>query len=198
MIFRIGLVTPAAQVPLVFDAAEAKRHLVVEHDEDDVLIENYIRAAQGMVEDFTAQVLTVRQLRWTAAGFPRLPEPVRLWRTPVTGIDAISYAGPDGAQVALAAGEWRWEDADSDVVMPPLSGDWPAAHAAAGPSAVRVTFTAGYEPGLAPSPLVEAVRLTLGHFYFNRGDGPPAGSGQGGELPAGALFLARPYRAVTI
>lgn len=190
--YQIRTVTPLAQVPLVFDVAEAKRHLNVDHGDDDALIEGFVRSAQAAVEKFTGQVLTARTLRWSAAAWPALPAPIRLWREPVTAIVAVEHVGADGAMVVLDEAAWRWSEADGDALLPAIGSDWPSLAHGLGAAAVRVTFAAGYEDGLCPPDLSAAVKLTVGWMYANReGGGEEA-------MPPGAIGLCRPYRRMVL
>lgn len=191
--FRIDTVTPIADVGLVVGVDEMKEHLGVDHGEDDGLIAAYLAAAQEAVEKFTGQVLTQRVLRWSAERFPCLPEPVRLYRSPVTAIVAVRYADSAGATQVLDAADWRWSEAAGDTLLPDLAGDWPPFVPGAGAAAVQVEFEAGYEDGLAPPALSQAVKLTAASYYLDR-------EGRVGrdELPPAAQFLCRPYRSVLI
>ncbi len=191
--FKVDTVTPLADVGLVVGVEEMKKHLGVDHAEDDGLIAVFLAAAQEAVEKFTGQVLTPRVLRWSAERFPCLPEPVRLYRSPVTAIVAVRYADSGGVMQSLDAADWRWSEAAGDTLLPALAGDWPAFVPGAGAAAVQVDFEAGYEDGLAPPALSQAVKLTAASYYLDR-----EGGGGGGELPPAAQFLCRPYRSVMI
>jgi uncharacterized phiE125 gp8 family phage protein len=195
VIFDIRTVTPTAEIPLAVSLAQAKAHLRVEGDEDDELITDYLRAAQGAVERHTGQVLSPRVLRWTAAGFPRLPAPVRLWRTPVTGIVSVKYLDRDGTLTTIDADAWRWDETMGDALLPALAAEWPSdVSTEAGMGAVRVEFEAGYEDGLVEPDLLAAVKLTVASMYLDREGGGVLKDG----LSPGAMRFCGPHRLVLI
>lgn len=189
MRFSLNTVTPPADVPLVFTEEEAKIHLKVDHDEDDALLMGMIRSAQATVERYCGQVLTRRQMRWSAARFPALPAPLLLCCLPVREIVSVEHMDAEGGLVTLPPEAWRWSEAAGDEVYPAIRGDWPAIDLALGAGAARVTFVAGYDEGLCPADLSAAVKLTLGCWYRAREAG-----GEAGEMPKGATMLASPYR----
>jgi hypothetical protein len=50
---------------MLIDLADAKRHLVVIHDQDDELIADYVNAAQDYIEQYLG-----RSVPWTDGGVP--------------------------------------------------------------------------------------------------------------------------------
>jgi uncharacterized phiE125 gp8 family phage protein len=169
--------------------AAAKAHLRADGADEDQEIEAQLRAATGHVERFTSHVLSPRAMEMVLDGFPELPELISIPREPVTAISSIVYADPaTGADTAMEAGTWRWADTDADVVRPAFGAGWPRAAAETG--SVRVRFSAGYEEGLAPPDLLEAVKRALVWLYDTRG--------AEAELPQGVRDLCAPFRRMLI
>lgn len=191
MKFTIRTVTPQDDIPAVLSLALAKAHLRVEHDAEDAPIAAYVSAAQDAVERHCSRFLTAREAEISYSAFPGSCEGYAfdLPRDPVTAITAIAYTDSDGVAAELEEADWRWSEAAPNLVRPAYDTSWPSAYAEAG--AVRVTFDAGYEDGLCPPSLVQAVKLLLTHLYDNRG-------AMAGELPAGVVSLCRPYRRVAL
>lgn len=193
--YRVRTVTSLAEIPLPFGLEEAKAHLRVDGTDEDGAIEASLRAAADHVERFTGQVLTARVMELALDGFPEPPETISVPREPVTGIVSIAYSDPStGAEIAMAPGDWRWADTDADAVRPPFGAAFPRAAAEGG--SVRIRFNAGYEEGLAPPALLQAVKLMLGHLYLNR-EAAVAG-GAATELPLGVQALCAPFRRFLI
>ena len=162
MRYSIRTVTPAASPPL--STADAKKHLEVQHSDDDALIAAQVAAAVDAVERFTGQVLADCVMEMVLPGFPVFPEMLSIPREPVTEILSLLYTDSDGEEAEVT--DFRWSESSPDVVMPAFRSAWPSA--ADEPGSVRLRFRAGYGPGLAPSSLIEAAKLLLGHFYANR------------------------------
>lgn len=66
--------TPATEEPV--SLSEAKAHLVVIHDADDVLIGAFITAARESVERTTGYALAEASYEWTPVGEGRTPLPI--------------------------------------------------------------------------------------------------------------------------
>lgn len=66
--------TPATEEPVSLD--EAKAHLVVLHNADDLLIAGFISAAREVVERQTSYALAVAGYEWSPVGDTRAPLPI--------------------------------------------------------------------------------------------------------------------------
>lgn len=195
MRYSIRTVTPATAPLLSLD--EAKKHLEVDFDRDDALIEAFVAAAQDHVERHTSRILTPRELEFSCSGFPcgiGRNGAFLIPRDPITAVSAIAYTDTTGATIELAEADWRWSESAPDQVLAAFNGSWPAAAAEAG--SVRITFEAGYEAGLCPPALAQAVRLLVGTFYSQR-EGVVSGVSVA-ELPGGVAALCAPYRRISI
>jgi len=56
---------------MIIELADARRHLVVIHSQDDELITDYVKAAQDYIEQYIG-----RSIPWTDGGDPPVPVPV--------------------------------------------------------------------------------------------------------------------------
>lgn len=192
MRYSIRTVTPAAQPLLSLE--QAKQHLRVDFDDDDTLIAAYAAAAQDLVERYTSQILMPRTLEIAFVSFPCPGGAIVIPRDPITEISAIAYTGTDGATVALDEADWRWSESAPDQVLAAVNTSWPSAAREAG--SLRVTFVAGYEEGLCPPMLIEAVRRQTAFLYGNRGDVAEPDGADG--LAPGVKALCAPFRRVLL
>lgn len=184
------LTAPASRL---VELSTAKAHLVVEHDDDDVLIGGFIAAFESHVDGsggVLGRALVEQSWALDLPGFPcrrllRLPLP------PLISVESVGYFEPSGAAALLAEESYR--------VLPGESGGLELVEGAAWPStacrtrAVTVSFTAGYGPDVAdvPQRLVQACLLTIGHWYRNR---EAMAEDAGTELPLGVRMLLAPLK----
>ncbi|QIB36313.1 head-tail connector protein [Ancylobacter pratisalsi] len=185
----ILLTGPAAE-PLTL--AEAKTYLRVDHDGEDAMIGSMITAARATVEALTRRVLIDQSWRivrdaWPASGL--IPVPVNPLKA-ITGAHVIDAAGAE-IEVPLAAlisdtarlpGLIRVERCAVPEPGRVLAG-----------IAIDVVAGHGADADHVPSPLVEAVRVVLAHFYEHR-DEPGAGA----AFPARLDALVAPFRVTRL
>jgi uncharacterized phiE125 gp8 family phage protein len=172
--------------------AEAKLYLRVDHDSEDVLIGSMITAARATVEALTRRVLIDQRWRivrdaWPASGLIALPvNPLR----EITSAHVLDAAGGETPVplVALTADVARLPGlirvARGGVPLPgrPIAG-----------IAIDVIAGHGEEADHVPSPLIEAVRVVLAHFYEHRDV-----AGAGAAFPARLDALVAPFRVTRL
>lgn len=150
--------------------AAAKKHLRVDADDEDTLIEGIISDARAWVEDYTGQILVQRTVVEAIDAFDGR---IRAW--PITSIDSVSYRDADGVSTALAAETYTLFNARRPARMvrtPSLV--WPTL--GAGPGPVVMTMTAGYaDPADIPRGLIRAMMFLIGGYYADRETGGLAG-----------------------
>lgn len=180
--FRPILTVPPAELPVNGDLC--KKHAVVDHDDDDQLVEGYIQASCGLLDGFGGHLgRCIVNQTWQVeqAGFAReflLPVPdvsnVSVAYTDVAG-EAATVAEADYAIRPVALGTLiRFK---SGFVSPAVEAD----------TTVELAFTAGYGAATdVPWGLKVAIMQLVTHLHDNR-------SGETG-LPQSVLDLTAPYR----
>lgn len=162
----LQLVTPPTQLPV--SLVEAKRHIRLEADDDDVLTYDLIDAATSHMDargDLGRAMITQTWAQWFTAS----PGSPRLLIGPFQAVTAIDYYDSDGVlQSADIANFETRLDGDFVTIQPKRGQSWPAADVRG--DAIRVTYTAGY--GDSPSDVPRGVRHALlmfaAHLYENR------------------------------
>lgn len=157
--------TAPAEEPITLD--EAKNHLRVDVNDDDVLIGGLLVAARKFVEDATGRAFITRSFSCTLDAFPSRGI-INLPRTRVTAVTLVQYTDENGAtqlvDPAVYAVDLKTEPARIYVKFGQV---WPAMIPQ--PSAVKVSFTAGEANAAAVDKRdVAAIKLVLGHLYENR------------------------------
>ena len=178
---------------LVVTLDEIKQHLIVDHDDDDVLITRYVLAALAHAEAYCDRSFRVRRHQVIGDGWPC--DGMLLQYGPVRRIDEVTYYDTDGAQQTLDASLWR--------ILPTRHGHRLVFYSTppsveCRPDAVSINYLAGYGalPGASPDsqglpytlPIVlggddgarldvnarlpdnvkHAVYMLVGHWYENR------------------------------
>lgn len=162
--------TPTLASPV--DLRDAKDHMRVLHDDEDLLIQRYVLAAAREVEAYCEIALTRQTISLTV-----LPDYGTV-ALPVGPLAPDANVTADGAALVNGVTADRWP-----VLMLP---DWMN-----GP--VRVTYEAGFGDTSAsvPDDLQLAVMEQAAFAYDNRGDA----EAKPGLVPAAARICAR-YRGV--
>lgn len=155
--------------------ADAKDHLRVMHDDDDLLIQRYIDAAAREIEAYCEIALTRQTISLTV-----LAEGGDIIPLPIGPLAPDAEVTVDGAPLVNGITLGRWP-----VLMLP---DWMT-----GP--VAVTYTAGFgsTADSIPDDLQLAIMEQAAFAYDNRGDA----EAKPGLVPAAARICAR-YRRVRV
>lgn len=148
--------------------AEAKAHLRVTHDDEDLQIRAMISTAREACEDRLQRSLITGGWRLTLPAF--LPA-IRLLKGPIQAVIAITYRDPDAVVQTLDASAYQFGKLNGmDVVMPAPGRAWPATMSGA-LDAVSVEYRAGYGDGAADVPFsIRAwILLAIGDLFERRG-----------------------------
>lgn len=184
------VVVTAATEPLV-DVYEFKTHARIDYDDDDVLIETLLKAAEQHVEAALGRAIQTQTRRAHYSG----------WETPlviptpqVASVTSVIYLDSDRAEQTVAAADY----CTSNLALPwcqaeiiPASS-WPASISDDDANPVRVLYVAGYGAiADVPEPIRQVVKLMAAHLYENR----EASSAQApSAIPLGFRYLIEPYR----
>ena len=185
----ILLAGPAAE-PL--NLTEAKAYLRVDHEAEDALIASMITAARATVEALTRRVLIDQGWRivrdaWPASGLIAAPV------NPLRAIVAAHVIDAAGAEVEVPLAALTLDAARLPGLIRVERGAVPAPGRALAGIAIDVTAGHGADADHVPSPLIEAVRVVLAHFYEHR-DVP----GPGAAFPARLDALVAPFRVTRL
>ena len=174
----LRLIEARADEPVT--VAEAKAHLRVEHDDDDTYIAGLIKAARAMVERETNRTLIVGTYELTLDSFydPRVCRPsgeISLQRGPILNVESVKYDDPDGDEQTLDAARYYVDAVSEPGWIVPTREGWEST--LDGINAVRIRFTAGYEPttdsppdpaGNVPDDAMHAIKMLVSLWYENR------------------------------
>lgn len=145
---------------------EAKRHLTIDHNNDDTLIKNSLIPAVRQA----AELRTHRQFQtasWTLTldCFPKGSEGLRLPLGQFQSLDSITHYDSDltSTSMTLATEVYEFGSTDYPVITPVTSWDSTARK-------VVVVFTCGYGDAVSDVPelLRQGMLILLAHYYEQR------------------------------
>ena len=203
----IQLVTPPTEEPV--SLLEAKLHLRVEFDEDDMLIASLITAARQAAETLTGRQLTTARWRQVLDCFPgpslmgvpagqafTLPgHAILLAKAPVQSGVSINYLDMGSVNQTMPALTYTVDVACEPARITPVFGQiWPICLPQIG--AVSVTFDAGYGTAAqVPEGIKSWIKLRVGSLYAHREEVAALSRGRIESLPF-IDGLLDPYKVV--
>jgi uncharacterized phiE125 gp8 family phage protein len=161
---------------------EAKTYLRIMGADEDALVARLVRIAAELCEQFTGQLLLVREVVERANG--RGSGWRRLGRAPVRSITGVEAIGQDGEPATLAA----------DAYAIDIDGNGDGWVRADGGGVLRVQYQAGLAADWdsVPEPLRHGAIRMAAHLYAHRDAARAEGP------PAAVTALWRPWRRLRI
>lgn len=191
----LRLITAPATEPISID--EARDHLRVSDDAQDLVLESMIQAARQQVELLAGRALITQTWRLSLDAFPVGAGKIELSKCPLGDTDAmvVKYVDTAGVTQTLASAAYQ-VDAESEParLLPAYGTSWPGTRDV--PNAVTVEYVAGYGAASAvPAALRAAMLLIIGDLYENR---EASVVGVGREDNPAVEALVAPHRLVRI
>ena len=188
---HLSLITPPA-APLL-SISEAKEHLRVDTNTDDVLISAYVEAVNDMLDAKWGELgrALVTQT-WAAKlnGFPY--GDIVLPIAPVQIVTSIKYQDANDTEQTVASANYRLINRSEYAFIELASGaSWPQTLNQT--DVVTITFDAGYGASAmdVPEGIRMAARLMVAHWYENR---EAVTEKSMAEMPMGIRALLMKYR----
>lgn len=164
----MGLTQTVPPVGYPVDLATVKQHLRVEHDNDDVYIDELIQAATDEAEIITNRQFLTATFSYTLDRFTPV---IYVPKPPLIAVSSIQYVDTANDPQTLDSSVYtvvineevgRIVEADSQV--------WPCTNDV--PAAVTITYTAGYGTACTDVPMSvrRAISIMVLEMYERRGD----------------------------
>ncbi|WP_158738630.1 head-tail connector protein [Alteribacillus sp. YIM 98480] len=153
----------SSPVELPISLTEVKKHIRIDYNDEDDLLEIYLKAAT----EYAEQNLTYRAFMtqtWQVT-IPSFQETIKLPYPPLQTVDSINYIDKNGDTQTVSESIYR---VDSDIEPGCIyqEGEWPSDYKK---DSIVITFTAGYpSQDDIPENFVLGLLLLTGHFYENR------------------------------
>ena len=157
------LVTAPSTEPLT--TAEAKAHLVVDHSDDDTLIDAMVGGARKLAETRTNRQLVSATYDLKVQ---RFTDRIQLPRPPLTSVTSVKYIDADGVEQTLATSVY---DVHTSAVPGEIrlayNKSWPAFRDQFEPITIR--YVTGYANAAAvPEAIKRWMLLQVGDMYNHR------------------------------
>lgn len=146
--------------PITFATAAEQLRIGADTSEQS-LIEGYIKAARGWVENYTGHVLVRRAITEQRDCFGSF---IELHRRPIISVDEVGYTDSDGTAQTVDAFVAQLDRFPARI-WPAVGESWPSIWSYGG---ISVTYTAGHEAGEEPQELLQAMLLLIGHWFSTR------------------------------
>lgn len=169
-----GLTTPPTIEPLSVEDAKAQIRSV--QDQEDGLIESYIRAARQAAENYLGRGLLTQSWTLALSDFaPTIPLPMA---APLQTVTSVKYYDTNGTQQTLAS-TYYTVDTRSRPGRIALAANqtWPAVQYGRRVNCVEIEYVVGWTaPDLIDGDILQGLRLYIGHLESNRDGLDPAGA----------------------
>lgn len=194
----LKLITPPATDPITL--AEAKAHLRVIDNDDDVLIAAIVKSATANAEGFLGRALVDQTWDLYLDAFPTTNDlEIKIPLPPLIGVVSVNYFNSAGIETQVNSDAYYVDNASQPGWIVPTGGrSWPTTLDAI--NAVRVTFRAGYLDNSSPPQVAvpfdirAGILLTVGSLYEHR-EQVVVGTVTA-KLPWGVEQLLRPHRVL--
>lgn len=156
---NLRVITPPAVEPV--STTTAKSHLRVDTSADDTLIDSYIKAAREVGEGLARRAFITQTLELVIDDFPSDLK-LKIPRPPLQSVTSIKYLDSDNVEHTFTD---YVVDARSEPGVITFNSTPGVALAQSG--AVAIRFVAGYgaSSSAVPSTFIQAILLSVAHFY---------------------------------
>jgi uncharacterized phiE125 gp8 family phage protein len=167
----LKLLIPPFVEPITLE--EAKKHCRIETDDENTLIEGFIKAAREHCEKFQNRAYCQQTFELWLDAFPTVGQ-IQIPRPPLISVESIKYYDVDNVEHEFSDEEYFVDTKNEPGwVVLNYGSCWPT-ETLRPANGVCVIFTAGYEPGdyddaeNVPADVKSAIKLLVGHLFENR------------------------------
>ena len=179
-----------ANTTQLISTANAKLFLKVDIADDDDVIDSIVNAATESAQEYTNRFFLETTLEQYGTTFADIRS---LFKSPVSEITHVKYYDTDNTQQTLSTSVYQVTPAIEPATLM-LKVDQSYPDVADREDAVLVKYTVGYGTATTDVPfaIIQAVYLTIGHWYQNRQEVVVGRIAT--EIPMGAKYLLDQYK----
>ena len=179
-----------ANTTQLISTADARQFLKVDITDDDDVINSLVKAATESAQEYTNRFFLSTTLEQYGTTFADIRN---LFKSPVSEITLVKYYDTDNVQQTLSSSVYQVTPAiEPSTLMLKVDQSYP--DVADREDAVLVKYTVGYGTATTDVPfaIIQAVYLTIGHWYQNRQEVVVGRIAT--EIPMGAKYLLDQYK----
>jgi uncharacterized phiE125 gp8 family phage protein len=191
---RLQLTSAPAAEPITAD--DEKLHARVDIDDDDDLIDLYIKTARLYVEHYIQSALIAQtwKLTYDSCDEPFSKRLINIPMKPITSITSIKTYDSVNAETIFSSDSYRLS---GDRVVLNDNYDWPTNYRLH--DALEIIFVAGYgaSGSYVPEDIKQAIRMLVAQYYQTREalfDPMVAMKSEYFKVPFGVTAILQPYR----
>mgnify|MGYP003108840459 FL=1 len=180
----------AANTTQLISTTDARKFLKVDITDDDDVINSLVKAATESAQEYTNRFFLSTTLEQYGTTFADIRS---LFKSPVSEITVVKYYDTDNVQQTLSTSVYQVTPAiEPSTLMLKVDQSYP--DVADREDAVLVKYTVGYGTATTDVPyaIIQAVYLTIGHWYQNRQEVVVGRIAT--EIPMGAKYLLDQYK----
>lgn len=161
----IRVITPPATEPVTLP--EAKAHLRLESNLDDVQVDTLVRTARQYVEQVCWRGLVSQTIEYVTDAFPSDDGGIELPFGNLVSVTSVTYVDANGAEQTMPSSDYSVDTVRvPGRVMLAYGKTWPTAREQW--DAVKVRYAVGWAASSVPLPLKHAILLIVSHLYEHR------------------------------
>ena len=179
-----------ANTTQLISTSDARQFLKVDITDDDDVINSLVKAATESAQEYTNRFFLSTTLEQYGTTFADIRN---LFKSPVSEITVVKYYDTDNVQQTLSTSVYQVTPAiEPSTLMLKVDQSYP--DVADREDAVLVKYTVGYGTATTDVPfaIIQAVYLTIGHWYQNRQEVVVGRIAT--EIPMGAKYLLDQYK----
>ena len=148
---------------------QMKDHLRIYHNDEQALIEGYIKAARQYCEEAQNRAYIEQTILYTLDRWPS-ERRILLPRAPLLDVLSIEYTDAQGNVATLDPTTYTIDvDVEPGMVVLNTGETWPSVRLYPY-NAIKIAYEAGYgdDPADVPETIKQAIKFIVAHFYENR------------------------------
>lgn len=163
----MALVMTSGPIAEPLSLADAKAHLRIDHDAEDILISSLILTSRLHIEAALGIALVAQGWRLLLDRWPK-GATVKVPLRPLIEVGGIRVRGADGMPVAVAPTDYTIDGASAAPRIVRTAAAWPSPGIPVHGIEIDLSVGFGAAPTDVPAPIRQALSMLVAHWYEHR------------------------------